>query len=203
MSCHTGLARSLRNAASPPPQRPAAPLVDGCGRNYSRPQKKPRRSGAKFLAGCRNASNGNPPTPYHIGCTAFGRLAPVDKMMPRGSHSNPGSRRAVGAAPPPATAAPRHSTTSELACVSVDASLRHCCAAVPHINANLRNISRCCHSVACSAASMLSLVNQSKRITRSIADLPSRLLRCHPQVFSVLGSSPGSCTRCNHGVTVR
>ena len=123
--------------------------------------KKPRRSGAKFLAGCRNASNGNPPTPYHIGCTAFGRLAPVDKMMPRGSHSNPGSRRAVGAAPPPATAAPRHSTTSELACVSVDASLRHCCAAVPHINANLRNISRCCHSVACSAASMRSLVNQS------------------------------------------
>jgi hypothetical protein len=42
MSCHTGLARSLRNAASPPPQRPTAPLVDGCGRNYSRPQKKPR-----------------------------------------------------------------------------------------------------------------------------------------------------------------
>src|SRR6476659_10895274 len=69
---------------------------------------------------------------------------------------------------------------AELACASVDASLRHCCAAVPHINANLRNISRCCHSVACSAASMLSLVNQSKRITRSIADLPQPSLTMSP-----------------------
>jgi hypothetical protein len=38
-----------------------------------------------------------------------------------------------------------------------------------------RNISRCGHSVACGAASMLSLVNQSKRITGSIARLPIRL----------------------------
>ena len=30
VSCHTGLARSLRNTASPPPQRPAAPLVARC-----------------------------------------------------------------------------------------------------------------------------------------------------------------------------
>jgi hypothetical protein len=44
---------------------------------------------------------------------------------------------------------------------SVDASLRHCCAAAAHINANLK-ISHRFHSVACRAASMLSLVNQSK-----------------------------------------
>jgi hypothetical protein len=93
------------SVASPPN---AADTSSVARREGDARMKKPRRSGAKFLAGCRNASNGNPPTPYHIGCTAFGRLAPVDKMMPRGSHSNPGSRRAVGAAPPPATAAPRH-----------------------------------------------------------------------------------------------
>ena len=51
--------------------------------------KKPRFGGAKFLAGCRNASNGNPPTSYHIGCTAFGKLAPVDKMNAANSPMRP------------------------------------------------------------------------------------------------------------------
>ena len=45
---------------------------------------------------------------------------------------------------------------------SFDASLRHCCAVAAHNNANLRNVSRCSHSVACLPASMLSRANQSK-----------------------------------------
>ena len=60
MLCHNGLADFSQNA-SPPPQRPAVPLVA-----QRAAQKKPRRGrGQVVQRDCRDASNGNPHRHYH------------------------------------------------------------------------------------------------------------------------------------------
>ena len=57
--------RPKATAASPPHQRRAAPLVAQHAGGDAR-TKKPRRSGAKFLARvCPSRVKANPPTPYH------------------------------------------------------------------------------------------------------------------------------------------
>jgi hypothetical protein len=60
---------------------------------------------------------------------------------------------------------------------SVDASLRHFCAVATHSNANLRNVSRCSHSVACLPASMLSRANQSNTSAMFMATYSSTVPR--------------------------
>ena len=64
LACQQGLPSPGGVSANPPPQRQTARLVarrEGAART-----KKPRRSGAKFLARvCPSRVKANPPTPYH------------------------------------------------------------------------------------------------------------------------------------------
>ena len=63
VSCHTGLARSLRNAASPSPQRPAALLVARCAED---PQEKaPPKRGKFHRRGLPLATTASPSRQYH------------------------------------------------------------------------------------------------------------------------------------------
>jgi hypothetical protein len=61
---------------------------------------------------------------------------------------------------------------AEVDCIP-DVSLWHCCATAAHINANLRSVSRCLGSLACSAAFMLSCANQSNTLSMSMVGGPA------------------------------
>ena len=69
-----------------------------------------------------------------------------------------------------------HQLDAEVDCIA-GASQRHCCAAAVHSNANLRKVSRCLASLACSAAFMLSCANHSNTLAMSMMGSP--VMRCN------------------------